>query len=110
MTRGLELVIAEREKQIKMGRDTKFDVKINNEEQLRCAGCFLPESLDFDSESVEVSPEYFLPPKWDKKEWEKLCLKSLEERLIIAASFLIAEYDRLQAIKIKELNESSNQK
>lgn len=39
------------------------------------------------------------PINWDSEKWIHMCSKSYEERLIIAASLLAAEYDRIQIIK-----------
>lgn len=95
---GIDLVIAERQKQIEMGRDTDFDVRLNDKGQLTEAACFLLNKIEWDS-YLNVPVTDYLPDHWNEEYWKKLCRKSYEERLIIATSLLLAEYDRLQAKK-----------
>ncbi len=88
---AVELIAKERAEQItKHGRDVQSDRECNTEGQLVDAaiklcgdyiGAYLPSDM--------------LPVGWNREVWDKMTNKSYKERLIIAATLIAAEYDRV---------------
>lgn len=90
---GIEKVIKERTEHLtKHQRTVLQDIKNNDKGQLMMAAESLLQSSDgyYDEFKFELIPE-----GWNETLFLKMFNKPLEERLIIAASLLIAEYDRL---------------
>lgn len=91
-SRGAELIVAERMKQIhKHGRTKAYDYNNNEEGQLQFAAhSLLAHEL---YEQAEVYDN--LPRGWDEEHWCRMCNKSNKERLIIAGALIAAELDRV---------------
>lgn len=87
MKTGIELIAEERQEQIeKHGRTVESDIRMNKNRQLRIAAARL------------ISDDAFIldPPEgWNKKIWDKMKRKNLNERVIIAGALLAAEIDRI---------------
>lgn len=85
---GIELIAQERREQIeKHGRTVQDDVIFNWDGQLRIGAVRLIQDLN-----------KAIPPEgWNVGLWNKMNKKPLKQRLIIAASLIAAEIDRLQA-------------
>lgn len=82
---GIELIAKERHEQIeKHGHTTEKDVGNNNNEQLIQAVFGL------------IHHKYGeMPDEWDFEVVQKMMLKSLKDRLIIAGALIAAEIDRI---------------
>lgn len=80
-------IINERSDQIfKHNRTVEKDVLLNTEDQLIYAAITI---LCGDTVTA------LIPPKgWDEKIWQHIIEKPTKEQLIIAATFIAAEYDR----------------
>ena len=91
-------VIAERLFQIRKGYVVENDVLNNSDEQLIHAVFLMIASLNDDNYSAVKSP----PKNWQKDVWDKMLSKSKKEKLIIAATLLMAEYDRLIEVEKSE--------
>jgi hypothetical protein len=87
-TKGVRRLIKERHEQItKHGRTIRWDIDRNRSRQLVSAAVMLthPSTTSFD-----------VPPMgWEQEWWNRIRSKPYQERLIIAAALLTAEYDRL---------------
>ncbi len=101
---GIELITQERKEQIeKHGRTLTHDYEVNNQGQLAYAANLLSRDdlllMPLPSDEKEnVNYKDCCPIDWDQEIWEKMCNKSHQERLIIAAALCAAEYDRLTAL------------
>jgi hypothetical protein len=78
---------------MKHGRTVEHDAEFNGENQLARAAAFLSQP-DFSSFTPDTLI-FHTPSGWDYHDWEKMCSKPYKERLVIAASLLVAEVDRL---------------
>lgn len=88
---GTELVHHERQSHFKDHNITpEDDAKYNAKGQLIFAAAHL--ILD-DEDREEIDPHTLIPEDWDVDRWEKMWDKPFKERLIIAASLLIAQYE-----------------
>ena len=85
-----------REKQVNIGYDTAHDFQFNEAYQLISAAIQLVE-VDQDDEDPEGRTNGAeIPIGWDKERFRKLMMKPYKERVLIAASFLAAEYDMIE--------------
>ena len=92
-----ELVLTERTKQKSGKYILNFDKRVNHQGNLMIASKgILEEPLEY--------REMSRPCNWNMYKWNGYCRRSLKERLILSASFLCAEYDRLESIE-KDQNE-----
>lgn len=93
---GIEQITLERKEHFsKHGKDVEMDNFYNSEEQLRHAASFL---ISYE----KVYPGNLLenlPKGWNEDKWLYMCCKSYKERLVIAASLIAAEIDRLEYLK-----------
>ena len=88
----LEKIAKQRGKQLKLGYTPKHDSEYNCLGQLIQAGyALLAESL--------ITRLTLIPQNWDSVLWEKYCIKPKEERLILAAAFIVAEIERNNFVK-----------
>ncbi len=89
---GVSLIAKERLEQIvKHGRTVERDKKENEENQLAIAAQLL---LTVDMDDTRVDGEIPVPPGWDPYIWEKMCIKSYENRLIIVGALVAAAIDQ----------------
>ncbi len=101
---GIELITQERKEQIeKHGRTLTHDYEMNDQGQLAYAANLLSRddllTIPLPVDKTEnLNYKDCCPKGWDQKLWEKMCNKSYQERLIIAAALCAAEYDRITAL------------
>lgn len=89
-------VVGERIRQINsLGYTIEKDVENNSDEQLLHAVFLLIASLNEDNANAVAHP----PKGWQQDYWNKYLLKNKKEKLIMMATFLMAEYDRLNYIE-----------
>lgn len=90
-------VINERSEQLFLhDRTVEKDVVINTEEQLlKAAMLLIFNQVDEKDRDLIKQP----PIGWDQEIWDHILAKPLKEQLIIAATFLMAEYDRVTYIE-----------
>lgn len=81
------------------GRTVEKDVELNTEEQLIEAALLL---IFNHSDGIHTPIVCQAPKGWDQAVWDHILAKPKKEQLIIAATFLAAEYDR--QIYIENLN------
>lgn len=90
MKTGIELIAEERGHQL-----TKYslqdDLDINGGNQLAIG------AMRLISGDIEVHQR--VPEDWDWEQWERMCRKTYEERIVIAGALLAAELDRINASK-----------
>ena len=88
---GIEFVIRERHDHAqKHGHTVDHDIENNDSGQLIRAASVL----------IEKNPDVGeMPAYWDNDHCSKMVSKPYTERLVIAASLIVAEIDRLQTIK-----------
>ncbi len=92
MKSGIELIAIERQEQIeKHGRTVELDVLQNSERQLVHAARMLLAGA--------IERENGCPKGWDQNIYNKMANKSSFERIIISASLLAAEADRIQNLQ-----------
>lgn len=92
---SIPLIIKERLKQInELGRTITWNRENNANYQLVHAAArisWAPGDEGFDL----MREPLFIPEGWDKDFWNKMLDKSYKDRLIIAASLICAEIDRI---------------
>lgn len=88
---AVELIAIEREEQIKKhGRDVQSDRECNTEGQL------VDAAIKLCADDIGgYWPTKTLPVGWNQQVWDKMTNKTYKERLIIAATLIAAEYDRI---------------
>lgn len=85
-------VVGERIRQITtLGYTIEKDIENNSDEQLLHAVFLLIASLNDDNANAVAHP----PKGWQQDYWNKYLFKNKKEKLIMMATFLMAEYDRL---------------
>ena len=90
MITGIGLIANERQEHFTKHQQTiKDDARVNNEAQL------------LDAAKKILSSDEVPPKNWDKVRWAYMITKPLNERIVIAASFLAAELDRLIYLSIR---------
>lgn len=98
-------VISERHDQLFIhGRTVEKDVEINSSGQILEASMRLLSIILQEEKEIKNLPQYLKQPPqgWDINIWNHILGKSDEDKMIVAASFLMAEYDRRMYIKNKE--------
>lgn len=98
MKTALEKVTEKRIRQFNVHHRTiEKDIELNSDGQLRAVSSFLisPNPKQFPLDHLYELGNF---KNWDKDYLISLSEKSYEERLILAATFLIAEIDRINAI------------
>lgn len=97
LTKGTKVVIDERQHQINKhgftGQHHKEHPEWYEDGQLLSAARML--TLYNPEEEVTIVYRDLEPLNWDKDWWERLCDKSLEDRIRIASALCIAELDRI---------------
>lgn len=86
---GQELVIKERKEHF-----SKHGITVEKDSDKNCTGQLKEGARKLMAKSKDLVD--FPPEDWDKTLWAKMCNKSYKDRLVIAASLIIAEIDRLQ--------------
>ena len=102
---AIKRITKERKEQIqKHGQTIALDVKHNKDGQLlQAAGHLIANHLFVDDNDAKSYHRQCLPKGWKVKNWMHMCNKPKQERLIIAASLIAAEYDRVEEmIKIEK--------
>jgi hypothetical protein len=100
MKTGIELIAAERKRQIEAeGWTAEHDAQ-HKYNELALAACYYTMPKLFMREYTRIIPEHFFPPTWDIK-WAKRGSKSRIQQLAVAGALIAAEIDRLQAIDDK---------
>lgn len=93
MKTGIELIAEEREKQIKKHGFTGEHYALHPEWYDKGQLIEAAHKLSFIMANNET------PKNWDKDWFTDLCRRPHQERLIIAATFLAAEYDRVNYLE-----------
>lgn len=89
-----EKVIAERLSHIvKHGKTIMFDLENNSERQLSIGAALIAARDEFTDSFGE--PILYTPKGWNQEQYQKMLDKPYRERVVIAASLLLAEIDRL---------------
>ena len=96
MKTGVELITAEREKQISKhgftGEHHFNHPEWYEENQLIYASqILLSKNIDPD----RIKKYNLFPKNWDREWFQRLCDKPYEKRLVIAATLIVAEIDRI---------------
>jgi len=103
MTKAINDVIAERQRQIeKEGFDNKHDNQWRDEELAQAAAIYAlsPQSREIKVEGGMISPLLLIERIWPWNfEWYKPTVNDRRKELVRAAALILAEIDRLDAIK-----------
>lgn len=105
---GVNFILRERSKQLKIGRTPKYDLEQNSGGQLiyicSCLLALATERNDFkfNFTHIEKRKEFGI----DEALFLKMLDKPLMDRLIIVGALCAAEYDRLELIELKSLQRS----
>lgn len=92
MREMLELLRAEREKQVSKGFDAKHDANHFQGELAIAVTCLLYSKLTGDPEPPESWP-------WHTADWQRLNRHDYEKTMLICAAMLVAEMERFKAWK-----------
>lgn len=98
MEQALNLIIAEREKQInKHGRTVAHDVEFNKDRQLAYGAAALL-TCDQEDDDVEKMLTHF-PPSWDKDICRNMLVNTWKDRVKKSAAIMLAELERIIEIE-----------
>lgn len=88
---ALDLIAAEREKQISKGYTVEHD-----------AAYVQRTKITFDMIAINLVNRYQCPPEWDQAYWDGLCNLTRPDRLRIAATWMARELERIIHLENKE--------
>lgn len=99
MPTGVEIIAAERMRQVSEEGWTEEHDDIHRDEELACAACYyaMPEEIgDREEIGVRVTPIFFFPETWDLEWAKRTTPKDRIRDLAKAGALIAAEIDRLQ--------------
>lgn len=97
---GAQKLAKIRRGQIKKGFTVDHDINNNRDGQLTSAARMLM-TPQWDRDNIRRAINN-APPHWNRDVWEGLMNKPYAERLLVAASFLVAQYDKIMEIDRRE--------